>query len=1141
MKRLALKFIFGICFLSWPFLISLSYVYLFPKTAVEIVDHYFLPSHSIEYKDLANSGNILNPRFQFSDLYVAENQEALVKASRLTIGINLSPSIFFKKVIVSNLLISDGILNYKISKPDKVSNTKLILSNNVEFLFTNFQLANDDSSITINGSINGSKSESLSAQLSFMHENNLSTIAVNARNNIYNFAANLHSFKWFQLIPGMPSSAIKNLNLELNAIGSLSSNKSNIQGSIRSEDLDLGLLVIKGNHGSFEYQSDNKTAILKLSQFLHPFLDEDFPFKINLIQQSITAPKIFISNNILEFNNSQLRNLAIDNLFFSFKNDDFKSSGLITDLDLKNIYFKEILNLTGKFSGTREGIRFQINSFNTLIKNQDRLLLPAKIVGHGSLSKHGLALQTNIKSSSSSIDLNMDIKPSAQNPISIFLKGQDLSKELIQISLPGYLKGVNNFIDTSIELDKKNTLYLNFLSPGKNTKSKLKAKFLVKKSQAKINTNLAINFDTALIEVEKNNLYIYSPSANVSNLPSNSVFGALNFADQELKFFSLHSLNSNIFSDSSMKLVETLKSFNGQALHKGQIKLSSKKFNNAISIKTEKFNLPILKNSLIKLDSGNIFIVDLDSLFGSIPANFLKKDIFILLAGNDLINKYSLNFFSKIQLEPEYYFPKSNYISFEGREFFDLNLSIDHKSEPELNIYSSLEQISFSSPLEFFKKKNSVAMPTTIKIQNFSNPLLKIKNQMVDLEIREMQNPQGYISLGGTLPARFDYFKKTPGVNLYIETPLLSLDELNALYFDSNGSNKASINNLAFNIKNAEIFKNSINNISGLFSFKNSEINGEVTSKKLNAKFIRDKTGFMRIALSNSTLRELNLSFDGESKINTNINTRLIVKDSLLGDVKVKSLDVYLLKNSDVLTLNNIKLQSNLMTIKPIEGTNNAYFSINTSKPLYKIKGNFLIKDSMKIPYIKDIADFSYFNGSLNLQWKDLSKLSNIEGDTSFILKDLTVQSNLSNSLAFNLLGVLNLKNIIGKVANLDLSIDEFTSTKLSRVEANMLFNKSKLRLASPLFIETNTAKMKWVGQINKDYKNSLNELDLNLDLRIRVGENLPWYAAVLGGLPAVAGSAVINKVFEEDINDLSNYQYEILGTISKPELRRIK
>ena len=156
-------------------------------------------------------------------------------------------------------------------------------------------------------------------------------------------------------------------------------------------------------------------------------------------------------------------------------------------------------------------------------------------------------------------------------------------------------------------------------------------------------------------------------------------------------------------------------------------------------------------------------------------------------------------------------------------------------------------------------------------------------------------------------------------------------------------------------------------------------------------------------------------------------------------------------------------------------------------------------------------------------------------------MKDLVIQDSLSSSLAINLLGVLNLRNILGKVANLDLSIDEFTSTQLSRVEGDLLFNKSKMRLASPLFIETNTAKMKWVGQINKNYKNSLHELDLNLDLRIRVGENLPWYAAILGGLPAVAGSAVINEIFEEDINELTNYQYEILGTISQPKLRRIK
>ena len=156
-------------------------------------------------------------------------------------------------------------------------------------------------------------------------------------------------------------------------------------------------------------------------------------------------------------------------------------------------------------------------------------------------------------------------------------------------------------------------------------------------------------------------------------------------------------------------------------------------------------------------------------------------------------------------------------------------------------------------------------------------------------------------------------------------------------------------------------------------------------------------------------------------------------------------------------------------------------------------------------------------------------------------MKDLVIQDSFSNSLAFNLLGVLNLRNILGKLANLDLSIDEFTSTQLSRVEGDLLFSKSKLRLASPLYIETNAAKMKWVGQINKGSQNILEDLDLNLDLRIRFGENLPWYAAILGGLPAVAGSAVLNEVFKEDINNLTNYQYEIMGTISDPKFGRVR
>ena len=267
----------------------------------------------------------------------------------------------------------------------------------------------------------------------------------------------------------------------------------------------------------------------------------------------------------------------------------------------------------------------------------------------------------------------------------------------------------------------------------------------------------------------------------------------------------------------------------------------------------------------------------------------------------------------------------------------------------------------------------------------------------------------------------------------------------------------------------------------------------------------------------------------------------MIIKNSLISKVKIKNLDVYLVNNQNNFSANNIKLSSNLISIKPTYNSSNAYFSVDKLRPLYKIKGDFLIKDSNKISYLKDVVDFSYFNGSVDLQWRELSTLSHIEGEVNFILKDLLIKDSIADSMAFNLVGVLNLRNILGKLANLDLSIDEFTSLKLGRVEGDLLFSKSKLRLASPLFIETNAAKMRWVGQINKNSENSLEDLDLSLDLRIRVGENLPWYAAIIGGLPAVAGSAVINEIFEEDINNLTNYQYEVLGTISNPKLERVK
>ena len=551
--------------------------------------------------------------------------------------------------------------------------------------------------------------------------------------------------------------------------------------------------------------------------------------------------------------------------------------------------------------------------------------------------------------------------------------------------------------------------------------------------------------------------------------------------------------------------------------------------------------MPITESNNINFDNASIFIVDLDKVYGLLPASFLKDELSILLSGNSLTKTYDLTFSTNMNIDIEEFIADSIYLQASGRELFKIDFNIKKNSPLILKMYSDLKHIELNSPLNSLSKEKLVRLPTEILISNFSNPSIKLSNQQVDMHIRDISKYDGYISIGKKIPNQLKSFIQEPGLNIYLYSEVITEDLLTYVFSKNTALTSVKLNKLAFDIKNFKLFNNNFSDVSGLFDLNSSEIKGNLFGDKLNLNLRIDETGFIRLEIKDSVVSNTKFINSTESTLDVPLNSRLIVSNSSFGKIKIKDLDVYLLNNKKNFTANNIRLSSNLISIKPFEKSSPAYFSIDKIKPLYKLKGEYLIKESNKIPYLADFTDFSYFNGSINLQWRELSNLSHIEGGGNFIMKDLVIQDSFSDSLAFSLLGVLNLRNILGKLANLDLSIDEFTSTQLSRVEGDVLFSRSKLRLVSPLYIETNAAKMKWVGQINKNSKNNLEDLDLNLDLRIRFGENLPWYAAILGGLPAVAGSAVLNEVFEEDINDLTNYQYEILGTISEPKLERIK
>ena len=110
----------------------------------------------------------------------------------------------------------------------------------------------------------------------------------------------------------------------------------------------------------------------------------------------------------------------------------------------------------------------------------------------------------------------------------------------------------------------------------------------------------------------------------------------------------------------------------------------------------------------------------------------------------------------------------------------------------------------------------------------------------------------------------------------------------------------------------------------------------------------------------------------------------------------------------------------------------------------------------------------------------------------------------------------------------------------INRAEGKFIIGKNRALISSPLILETDEASMKWVGEIGKNSFGELNELDLDLSMRLKISENIPWYAAIFGGVTAIAGGVVLENIFEDAIEDVSTINFEIYGTIDEPNIKRL-
>ncbi len=171
--------------------------------------------------------------------------------------------------------------------------------------------------------------------------------------------------------------------------------------------------------------------------------------------------------------------------------------------------------------------------------------------------------------------------------------------------------------------------------------------------------------------------------------------------------------------------------------------------------------------------------------------------------------------------------------------------------------------------------------------------------------------------------------------------------------------------------------------------------------------------------------------------------------------------------------------------------------------------------------------DFSLNNGFYDLGSGDLSMggLLNITG-TNVIYTE--------NTFTPGILGVLSLIDIRSNILDL-LSLDfEKLNTEnilVDNLEANLFIDSDNFININNINLGFGSAEANISGTVSTEAE-YLDTYDLNLVFDTNLSQNIPWYFALIGNIPAAAGAAVLSNLIEQDNNKLFSTRYQIKGNI---------
>jgi uncharacterized protein YhdP len=143
----------------------------------------------------------------------------------------------------------------------------------------------------------------------------------------------------------------------------------------------------------------------------------------------------------------------------------------------------------------------------------------------------------------------------------------------------------------------------------------------------------------------------------------------------------------------------------------------------------------------------------------------------------------------------------------------------------------------------------------------------------------------------------------------------------------------------------------------------------------------------------------------------------------------------------------------------------------------------------------------------------------------------LPVPSQATDPLRF--IGVFNLAGLVQRA-----NVNQLFDPGLTFDRASGDFSLDRGRVTINEFAIRNGGGSLTLGGA---YSMESDNIDAELVVTLPLVDNIPWVAALAGGLPIAAGAYLASKVFEDQMKSLSSGVYSVNGPVSSPEVKFVR